>query len=139
MYIIYLPNKTNNCNFTLFVDNTTLTFKSHNLYNLENEINSTLVLMCDWLFCNKLVLNIYKTKLILFHRTRVKHKLNIKINNIAIKQSTNFKFLGILIDENRNWKMQINNIKNKLYYSIVYPYMDLVYYIDININLILIF
>ena len=71
-----------------------------------------------WLCGNKLVLNIDKTKLILFHRTRVKHKLNIKINNIAIKQSTNFKFLGILIDENRNWKMQINNIKNKLYYGL---------------------
>ena len=64
---------------------------------------------------NKLVLNIYKTTLILFHRTRVYiNKLNIKINNIVIKQSTNFKFLGILLDENRIWKMQINNIKNKL-------------------------
>ena len=47
-------------------------------------------------------INIDKTKLSLFHRTRVKHKLNIIINNIVIKQSTNFKFLGILIDENRN-------------------------------------
>ena len=69
--------------FYSFSDDTTLTFKSHNLYDLENEINSTLVLICDWLCGNKLVLNIDKTKLILFHRTRVKHKLNIKINNIA--------------------------------------------------------
>ena len=113
-----LPNITNKCNFTLFADDTTLTLKSHNLYDLENEINSILVLIYDWLCGNKLVLNIDKTKLILFHRTRVKHKLNIKINNIAIKQSTNFKFLGILINENRNWKMQINNIKNKLYYGL---------------------
>ena len=29
-----------------------------------------------------------------------------------------YKFLGILIDENHNWKMQINNIKNKLYYGL---------------------
>ena len=65
---------------------------------------------------NTTFLNIDKTKLIVFHRTRV--KLNIKINNLAIKQSTNFKFLGILIDENHNWKMQINNIKNKLYYGL---------------------
>ena len=66
-----------------FSDDTTLTFKSHNLYDLENEINSILVLIRDWLCGNKLVLNIDKTKLILF-RTRVKHKLNIKINNIVI-------------------------------------------------------
>ena len=107
---IYLTNK---CNFTLFADDTTLTFKSHMLYDLENEINSTLVLIYDCLCGNKLVLNIDKTKLILFHRTREHHKLNIKINNIVIKQSTNFKILGILIDENRNWKMH----KNKLYYG----------------------
>ena len=131
MYINDLPNITNKCNFTLFADDTTLTFKSHKLNDLEKEINSTLVLICDWLCGNKLVINIDKTKLILFHRTRVKHKLNIKINNIAIKQSTNFKFLGILIDENRNWKMQINILKINFT-------MDLVYYIDININLILI-
>ena len=43
MYINDLPNITNKCNFTLFADDTTLTFKSHNLYDLENEINSTLV------------------------------------------------------------------------------------------------
>ena len=48
MYINNVPNITNKCNFTLFADNTTLTFKSHNLYDLENEINSTLVLICDW-------------------------------------------------------------------------------------------
>ena len=61
---------------------TNLTFKSHKLYDLENEINSTLVLICDYLRGNKLVLNIDKTELMLFHRIRVKHKLNIKINNI---------------------------------------------------------
>ena len=77
-----------------------------------------MVLIYNWICGNKLVLNIDKTTLILFHRTRVKHKLNIKINNIVIKQSTNFKLLGILIDENRNWNMKINNIKNKLYYGL---------------------
>ena len=81
MYINDFHNITNKCNFTLFADDITLTFKSRNLYDLENEINSTLVLICDWLCGNKLVLNIDKTKLILFHRTR-EHKLNIKINNI---------------------------------------------------------
>ena len=51
--------------------------------------------------------------------------------HIVITKLTNFKFLGILIVENRNCKMQINNITNKLYYG-------LSLLIDININLILI-
>ena len=61
IYLIGLPI-TNKCNFTLFADDTTLTFTSHNLYYLENEINSTLVLICNWPCGNKLVLNIDKTK-----------------------------------------------------------------------------
>ena len=52
MYINDLPNITNKCNFTLFSDDTTFKFKYHNLYDLENEINSTLVLIWDWLYCN---------------------------------------------------------------------------------------
>ena len=47
MYNNDLPNITNKCNFTLFSDYTTLTFKSHNLNDLETEINATLVLICD--------------------------------------------------------------------------------------------
>ena len=139
-YINDLPKLIIKCNFTLFADDTTLTFKSHNLYILENEINSTIVLICDWFYGNKLVINIDKSKLIVFPRTRVKHKLNIKINNIALKQSTNFKSLGILIDENRNWKMQINNIKNKRYYGLsllqIYKYIW-VFDLGHQLNLIL--
>ena len=37
-----LPNITNKCNFTLFADDTTLTFKSHKLNDLEKEINSNM-------------------------------------------------------------------------------------------------
>ena len=66
------------------------------------------------------------------------NKLNIKINNIVIKQSTNFKFLGILIDENNNWKMQINNIKNLLYYgfSLLHRYK---YKFNINFSYAILF
>ena len=42
------------------------------------------------------------------------HISKIKINNFGI--ITLIK--GILIDEHRNWKMQIINIKNKLYYGL---------------------
>ena len=54
------------------------------------------------------------TNFILFHRSRIKHKLNIKINDLIIKQSSYILFVGIFIDENLNWKKQIHNIKNKL-------------------------
>ena len=36
------------------------------------------------------------------------------MNNFIIKQSNYILFLGIFIEENLNWKKQINNIKFKL-------------------------
>ena len=41
---------------------------------------------------NILQLNIDKTNFILFHRSRIKHKLNIKINDLIIKHHLIFYF-----------------------------------------------
>ena len=114
VFINDLSNIQNPCHFTLFADDTTIAFSNKNIQDLEYIINETLVYIHEWLNNNILQLNIDKTNFILFHRSRIKHKLNIKINDLIIKQSSYILFLGIFIDENLNWKKQINNIKNKL-------------------------
>ena len=40
--------------------------------------------------------------------------LNLQINNIQIERVREFDFLGLLIDENLNWKSHINKICNKI-------------------------
>ena len=78
----------NPCHFTLFADDTTIAFSNKYIPDLENIINETLVYIHEWLNNNILHLHIYKTNFILFHRSRNKHKLNIKINDLIINQSS---------------------------------------------------
>ena len=118
LYINDLPNITNKCNFTLFADDTTLTFKSENIDILEILMNETLELINEWLSGNKLVINIDKTSFIVFHRARLKLDLNIKLNNHTLKCTNEFKFLGVIFDDKRNWSKQIISVKNKLLYGL---------------------
>ena len=88
--------------FYTFCRDTTNAFSNKNIPYLENIINETLVYIHQWLNNNRVQLNIDKTNFILFHRSRIKHKLNIKINDLIIKQSSYILLLGIFIDENLN-------------------------------------
>ena len=93
---------------------------------------------------NKLSLNVNKTQCMVFTRKREKRKVNIKIEDQNIEQVSKTKFLGVIIDEQLNWKERILYISNKiskaigviikarplgkkallsLYYSMIYPYL----------------
>ena len=53
---------------------------------------------------NKLPLNLSKTNYILFRNRSADTDLNIWINTINVTRVQSSKFLGIIIDENLNWK-----------------------------------
>ena len=38
--------------------------------------------------------------------------LKLKLNNYEMKQAESIKFLGVLLDENLNWKLHIKYIEN---------------------------
>ncbi len=81
----------------------------------ENKINIELDLINNWLKCNKLSLNIGKSKYIIFHNPQTKvDYLNIKIENTYIERVKEFDFQGLIINENLNWKAHINKIANKI-------------------------
>ncbi len=69
----------------------------------------------DWLKCNKLSLNIGKSKYMIFYNPKKKvDKLHIKTENTYIERVEEFDFLGVIINENLNWKANINKIANKI-------------------------
>ena len=56
----------------------------------------------------------------MFHRTRVKHITNFKINiSNNVDRPMNTIFLGVIIDSKLNWAAHILYIKNKISKSIV--------------------
>ena len=38
--------------------------------------------------------------------------LKLKLNNYEMKQAESIKYLGVLLDENLNWKLHIKYIEN---------------------------
>ena len=116
--------------------------------NIINDMNRELEKVDKWLKSNKLTVNIKKTQYMLFHRTRIKHKVHedrVHISGSNLVKVNNIKFLGVIIDSKLNWSDHITYIKNKisksigiltkirrflnkkslrnLYYSFLYPYL----------------
>ena len=79
--------------------------------------NNELQKLYIWLRTNKLTLNIDKTYYMIFHRARIKNKyfdLGISINNCALKEVENCKYLGIIQDNRIPWIEHITYVKNKI-------------------------
>ena len=99
-----------------------------------------------WFKAKKLSLNLKKTKFMVFKPRQKRSICNIQISidnqNIVEVKETNF--LGVILDENLNWKSEISHVASKvaksigiisrcsfflpktslrmLYYSLIYPY-----------------
>ena len=101
--------------------------------------------MSQWLYANKLSLNIEKTSLVVFHspQRRIAHKLNLSISNMSVESGNQVKYLGLIFYSNLNWKPYLHELSKKisrgsgvlskiryvnrnillqLYYSLIYPF-----------------
>ena len=71
-----------------------------------------------WFTANKLTLNLKKTKFMIFSKKVKKKskekKFKININNHCIKQVTEMKYLGVILDNKLNWHNHIQHICTKL-------------------------
>ena len=145
LYINDLPLVSNELHTTLFADDSSL-ISSHNNYGeLVQRVNGELVRIYEWTLCNRLSLNLNKTVCMLFTKRNVENdNLCIKIDNTVIPFVESHKFLGLILDDNVNFRKHVEYIVNKasksvgifyktksylsknllktLYYSLIYPY-----------------
>ena len=103
----------------MFADDTNLFHSNKNIDTLFEIVNKELKNINTWFQANKLSLNSKKTKYVLFHKPRKKRiiPLNLpilKINDTEIKREHSLKFLGVIVDENLNWKNHIELLENKI-------------------------
>ena len=107
----------------LYADDTSLnatisTRSIANQYLNTSRINAELNLISKWLACNKLSLNIGKTKFMIFrypqHSRNTLPKLELSINDTSIEQVNNFDFLGLTISETLSWKPHVDKISMKI-------------------------
>ena len=83
--------------------------------NLEDKINSELVIINDWFRLNKLSLNVNKTKAMLFYNPRRRlDNINIKINDDKIEFVDQFNYLGIILDSHLSWRPHMHAVRQKI-------------------------
>ena len=67
---------------------------------LEEEVNTELEKIYEWLCANKLTLNIAKSKYMLVTKKRNVDPISIKINKSELEQCEFYKYLGVMFDKN---------------------------------------
>ncbi len=107
--------------FIIYADDTTLSttfeiiIKDTNNSNPESIINKELKNINDWLKSNKLSVNITKCKYMIFHTPQKRVKpLGLKIEKTIVERVYEFNFLGLIMNDNLNWKSHVNKIANKI-------------------------
>ena len=147
LYINDFSDSSKILDFHIFADDSNLFYANKSLLDLENNINNELKSIHSWLVANKLVLNVDKSNIVVFHppQKKINHQINIIINGKKLNKATNTKYLGVLIDCHLNWKDQTSYLAKKikrnigalsklrhftsskilknLYYSLVYPFL----------------
>ena len=102
----------------MYADDSSITFASNSVEEINECINSDLEEIRLWLAANKLTLNLTQTEFLLIgSRQRLSHlpeNPSIKINQIPVEQVSTTKSLGVYIDKNLNWEFQIKEISKKI-------------------------
>jgi hypothetical protein len=86
----------------LFADDTTISYSHQNIDILIQKLTDDLVIICNWLKNNRLIVNLAKTNAILFnyssHNQTKSNSINLSLgdNKIPFVEST--KLLGVVID-----------------------------------------
>lgn len=126
-FVVYINSLLSLINEISAYADDTIIFCSENTWTeAEAKTNSNLVKMNNWLYHNKLILNIQKTVYVTFgnRSDRLPQDLKINIDNVQIKKDTQAKYLGVIFDEQLKWKEQIQSIFKKTRY-LVYVFAKL--------------
>ncbi len=100
-----------------FADDSNFIGHGNNKEDTEQYINTELTKLHSWFCQNKLTLHPDKSRIIVHTRDKI---INIKLGNRQLMrcgyglQEEGVKFLGVLIDENLDWKLQVNQVKKKI-------------------------
>ena len=118
LYINDLPNCLMHSQPRMYADDTSITYASNDVEEIERCVNIDFDRIRTWLAANKLTLNTTKTECLLIgfrqRLSTVERNPVIEINPFPIKQVSTSKSLGVHIDGNLSWKCHINEISKKI-------------------------
>jgi hypothetical protein len=115
LYINDLPKIiTKNNGMVPFADYTNLLITGFNKSDFNFNINQSFRIIISWSNSNLLSLNFNKTQYVEFRTKNYQVKTAVKYEHKDIFNSTETKFLGLIIDEKLFWNQHIDRRANKL-------------------------
>ena len=107
--------------YSLFADDTSLLVTDRTVENLLRVANLEIKKLYAWFCCNKLLLNLQKTKCVIFRSKGKKLPDRItclQIGGHDVEPSANVMFLGLCIDEHLSWKKHLDTVCTKVSRSV---------------------
>ena len=106
-------------NLLLYSDDSRLVFQGKDVIEIEKQLSEDFTNICEWFVDNRLSIHFGedKTKSILFaSKRKIKRfpKLNIKYENIQIKQHSKVTYLGFILDETMSGESMALKVINKI-------------------------
>ena len=119
IYINDIVKCTEKFNCILYADDTTLNSSvdsfGKEIHIIEQNISAELQKISKWLELNGLQSNTEKSKFMFFHMPQKSiPNLQLTISGSIIEHVTQFKFLGLNIDSNLNWKAHLSAVSTKV-------------------------
>ena len=105
-----------------YADDTVISYAHESQIGTQQILTQNLQHLHDWCETNKLTINVGKTKSMYFGTTNqtknLDYNINIKLNNTVLQSVDHYKYLGVILDKNLNFKLHIENLLKTLKYKI---------------------
>ncbi len=101
----------------MYADDTALTFSGHSTCELTHDMNTELLNINDWFLANRLMINAKKTNSMIIYNPRAQHsrpEVNLELHGTQIEQVSDFKYLGVWLDDKLTFKTHIAKLKAKV-------------------------
>ena len=110
-------------NSNLYADDTLIYCTGGNIVELKTDIQKCVTDVHEWYVSNKLVINTYKSNVMLLSTRQMLSlmtdtDLNVCIGNYQLLQCNNIKYIGVDIDNVLSWDIQTDSISKKLVFII---------------------
>jgi hypothetical protein len=115
IYINLVTGVFKHCKAIFYADDLILWFSSDSVEEIQSNLQLDINKLCEWCDLNYMKINVAKTKILLITPPRKPTmELLIKIEMNKLQQVTEFKYLGVLIDEKMNWNSQYDEVCKKM-------------------------
>lgn len=123
LFIIYINDIVNyvtNVEVSLYADDTACYIRGNDPKRTACEMKKSANAFKAWCDNNRLTINLNKSKTMFFsshprkNSTELKQKIKIEIDNTEITNVTEYKYLGLIINEHLNFDSHIKMIKQKI-------------------------